>query len=151
MGTVTGIELPSFGNCPRNSGEVIGKFHRRHRAKEFLAFLNEIDRQVPEDLDVYLIMDNYGTRKTEKVRAWFAARPRYQVHFTPTSASWINLVEHFFALILQRWIKRGSHRSTRELEESRTRSASIRERTTTNQDPSSGTKRPIRSSHPSRG
>lgn len=66
MGTVTGIELPSFGNCPRNSGEVIGKFHRRHRAKEFLAFLNEIDRQVPEDLDVYLIMDNYGARKTEK-------------------------------------------------------------------------------------
>ncbi|WP_019568545.1 transposase, partial [Thioalkalivibrio sp. ALMg13-2] len=62
--------------------------------------------------------DNYGTHKTEKVRAWFAARPRYHVHFTPTSASWINLVERFFALISQRWIKRQSHRSTRELEDS---------------------------------
>lgn len=100
------------------TGEVIGKLQRRHRAKEFLAFLNEIDRQVPDDLDVHLIMDNYGTHKTEKVRAWFAARPRYHVHFTPTSASWINLVERFFALISQRWIKRGSHRSTRELEDS---------------------------------
>lgn len=100
------------------TGEVIGKLKRRHRAKEFLAFLNEIDRQVPQDLDVHLIMDNYGTHKTEKVRAWFAARPRYHVHFTPTSASWINLVERFFALLSERWIKRGSHRSTRELEDS---------------------------------
>ena len=100
------------------TGEVIGKLKRRHRAKEFLAFLNEIDRQVPQDLDVHLIMDNYGTNKTEKVRAWFAARPRYHVHFTPTSASWINLVERFFALLSERWIKRGSHRSTRELEDS---------------------------------
>lgn len=100
------------------TGQVIGKLHRRHRAKEFLAFLNEIDRQVPEDLDVHLIIDNYATHKTEKVRAWLAARPRYHVHFTPTSASWINLVERFFALISQRWIKRGSHRSTRELEDS---------------------------------
>ena len=83
-----------------------------------MAFLNEIDRQVPEDLDVHLIMDNYGTHKTQKVRSWLAARPRYHVHFTPTSASWINLVERFFALISQRWIKRGSHRSTRELEDS---------------------------------
>ncbi|PSQ92676.1 MAG: IS630 family transposase [Proteobacteria bacterium SW_6_67_9] len=100
------------------TGEVIGQLKRRHRAKEFLAFLNEIDRQVPQDLDVHLIMDNYGTHKTEKVRAWFAARPRYHVHFTPTSASWINLVERFFALMSERWIKRGSHRSTRELEDS---------------------------------
>lgn len=112
------------------TGEVIGKLHRRHRAKEFLAFLNDIDRQVPQQLDVHLIMDNYGTHKTEKVRAWFAARPRYHVHFTPTSASWINLVERFFALISQRWIKRGSHRSTRELE------ASIRQYLATyNDDP----------------
>ena len=100
------------------TGQVIGELQRRHRAKEFLASLNEIDRQVPEDLDVHLTMDNYGTHKTEKVRAWFTARPRYHVDFTPTSASWINLVERFFALISQRWIKRGSHRSTRELEDS---------------------------------
>ncbi|MFO7528724.1 MAG: IS630 family transposase [Marinobacter sp.] len=100
------------------TGEVIGRLHRRHRAKEFLAFLNEIDREVPEDLDIHLVMDNYGTHKTEKVRAWFAARPRYHLHFTPTSASWVNLVERFFGLISERWIKRSSHRSTRELEAS---------------------------------
>lgn len=103
------------------TGEVIGRLHQRHRAKEFLAFLRAIDREVPKELDIHLIMDNYGTHKTEKVRSWFAARPRYHIHFTPTSASWINLVERFFALISQRWIKRNSHRSTRELE------ASIRE------------------------
>lgn len=100
------------------TGEVIGQLHRRHRAKEFLAFLKEIDRQVPEHLDVHLVMDNYGTHKTDKVKSWLAARPRYHVHFTPTSASWINLVERFFALISQRWIKRSSHRSTKELEDS---------------------------------
>ena len=100
------------------TGEVIGRLHRRHRAREFLAFLKEIDREVPQNLDIHLVMDNYGTHKTEKVRAWFAARPRYHVHFTPTSASWVNLVERFFGLISERWIKRNSHRSTRELEAS---------------------------------
>jgi transposase len=100
------------------TGEVIGRLHRRHRAQEFLPFLKEIDRQVPKDLDIHLVMDNYGTHKTAKVRAWFAARPRYHVHFTPTSASWVNLVERFFAQISERWIKRNSHRSTHELEAS---------------------------------
>lgn len=98
------------------TGEVIGRLHKRHRAKEFLAFVKAIDREVPKHLDIHLVMDNYGTHKTEKVRSWFAAHPRYHVHFTPTSASWINLVERFFALISQRWIKRQSHRSTKELE-----------------------------------
>ena len=100
------------------TGEVIGQLHRRHRAKEFLKFLKEIDRQVPEHLDIHLVMDNYGTHKTDQIKSWLAARPRYHVHFTPTSASWINLVERFFALISQRWIKRRSHRSTKELEDS---------------------------------
>lgn len=100
------------------TGEVIGRLHRRHRATEFLTFLREIDKAVPKDLDIHLVMDNYGTHKTAKVRAWFAARPRYHVHFTPTSASWINQVERFFALISERWIKRNSHRSTHELEAS---------------------------------
>lgn len=100
------------------TGEVIGRLHRRHRAKEFIAFLNAIDKEIPKNLDVHIVMDNYGTHKTDKVRAWFAARPRYHVHFTPTSSSWINLVERFFALISQRWIKRSSHRSTLELEKS---------------------------------
>jgi transposase len=100
------------------TGEVIGRLHRRHRSAEFLAFLRAIDSQVPKELDVHLVLDNYGTHKTEAVRAWFAAHPRYHVHFTPTSASWLNLVERFFGLITQRWIKRGAHTSTKDLEDS---------------------------------
>lgn len=103
------------------TGEVIGRLHQRHRAEEFLSFLRAIEREVPKHLDIHLVMDNYSTHKTEKVRSGFASHPRYHIHFTPTSASWLNLVERFFALISQRWIKRNSHRSTRELE------ASIRE------------------------
>jgi transposase len=99
------------------TGRVIGELHRRHRSKEFLAFLRTIEANVPAGLEVHLILDNYGTHKTPSVRAWFARHPRFQVHFTPTSASWLNLVERFFALISERQIKRATHRSTRELEE----------------------------------
>lgn len=74
------------------TGEVIGQLKRRHRSTEFLAFLNEIEAQVPQDVPMHLIMDNYATHKTDKIKAWLAAHPRYQVHFTPTSASWLNLV-----------------------------------------------------------
>jgi transposase len=77
-----------------------------------------IEREVPKSLDIHLVMDSYCTHKTEKVRAWFDPHPRYHIHFTPTSASWLNLVERLFALISQRWIKRNAHRSTRELETS---------------------------------
>jgi transposase len=76
---------------------VIGKCYKRHRATEFLNFLKQIDAQVPPDLDVHIIMDNYATHKTALVRAWLARRPHYHVHFTPTSASWINQVERWFA------------------------------------------------------
>lgn len=100
------------------TGRVIGRLHRRHRAAEFLSFLRVIDKETPKDLDVHLILDNYGTHKTEKVRAWFTAHPRFHVHFTPTSASWLNLVERFFSQITQRWIKRGAHTSTSDLEDS---------------------------------
>lgn len=100
------------------TGKVIGRVKRRHRSAEFLQFLKAIDASVPEGLDVHLIMDNYGTHKTQAVRAWFAARPRYHVHFTPTSASWLNLVERFFAEITEKWIKRSSHTSIAELERS---------------------------------
>src|SRR5713101_10100971 len=75
------------------SGFVIGKCYKRHRAVEFLKFLKEIDAQVPEGLDVHIVMDNYATHKTPKIKAWLARRPHYHVHFTPTSASWINQVE----------------------------------------------------------
>ena len=98
------------------SGRVIGELHRRHRGKEFLAFLRTIEAQVPPELDVHLILDNYGTHKTPAVRAWFARHPRFHLHFTPTSASWLNLVERWFALLSERQIKRGTHRSTIELE-----------------------------------
>jgi len=98
------------------TGRVIGECHRRHRSREFLRFLDTIDHTVPADLDIHLIMDNYGTHKTAQVRRWFARHPRFHVHFTPTSASWLNLVERWFATLTQKQIKRGAHRSTRALE-----------------------------------
>lgn len=90
------------------TGRVIGKCSKRHRHQEFLAFLRIIDRETPPDLDIHLVMDNYATHKHAKVRAWLAKRPRYHIHFTPTSASWLNLVERWFGIISQRAIKRGS-------------------------------------------
>jgi transposase len=98
------------------TGQVMGQLHRRHRAMEFLKFLRTIEQNVPADLAVHLVMDNYGTHKTASVRAWFARHPRFHLHFTPTSGSWLNLVERWFALLTERQIKRGSHRSTVELE-----------------------------------
>ncbi|MCS4511938.1 IS630 family transposase, partial [Xylophilus ampelinus] len=100
------------------TGKVIGQLKRRHRSVEFLSFLNTIEASTPADQEVHLIMDNYGTHKTDKVRAWLAARPRFHVHFTPTSASWLNLVERFFGQITQQWIKRGTHTSVADLERS---------------------------------
>ena len=99
------------------SGEVIGELHRRHRSSEFLQFLRTIDANIPDDLDVHLVMDNYGTHKTPKVKEWFARHPRFHVHFTPTSASWINQVERWFATLTEKQIRRGTHRSTRQLEQ----------------------------------
>jgi transposase len=98
------------------TGEVIGELHRRHRSIEFLQFLRTIDAAVPQELAVHLVMDNYGTHKTATVRRWLSRHPRFHVHFTPTSASWINQVERFFATLTQRQIRRGTHRSTLELE-----------------------------------
>jgi len=98
------------------TGEVIGKCQRRHRAVEFRKFLDQIDAAVPPELDVHLILDNYGTHKAPTIHRWLAKRPRYSLHFTPTSASWINLVERWFAALTEKQIRRGVHRSTRELE-----------------------------------
>ena len=99
------------------TGKVIGECHRRHRSQEFLQFLRTIDGTVPPELDIHLILDNYGTHKTPRVRRWLATHARFHVHFTPTSASWLNLVERWFALLSEKQIKRGAHRSTRALEE----------------------------------
>jgi transposase len=98
------------------TGKVIGSCHRRHRHQEFLRFLERIDEVVPEELDVHLVMDNYGTHKMPKVRRWFLRRPRYHVHFTPTSASWLNQVERFFGLLTDRRIRRGTFGCVRQLE-----------------------------------
>jgi transposase len=98
------------------SGRVIGECHRRHRSVEFRKFLDTVEAAVPRNLDVHLIMDNYGTHKTALIRRWFAKRPRFHVHFTPKSASWINLVERWFATLTVKQIRRGTHRSTTELE-----------------------------------
>lgn len=99
------------------TGEVIGELHRRHRSSEFLQFLRTIEANVPAELDVHLVMDNYGTHKTPTIKSWFARHPRFQVHFTPTSASWLNQVERWFAEITRKQIRRGTHRSTRALEQ----------------------------------
>ena len=98
------------------SGFVIGKCYKRHRAREFLAFLKEIDARVPEDLDIHIVMDNYATHKTKEIKAWLARRPRYHVHFIPTSASWINQVERWFAELTRKQLQRGAHLSVKDLE-----------------------------------
>ena len=97
------------------TGFVIGKCYKRHRAAEFLDFLKQVDAQVPRDLDVHVIMDNYATHKTAAIRAWLARRPRYHVHFTPTSASWINQVERWFAELTRKKLRRGVHTLTSQL------------------------------------
>jgi transposase len=98
------------------TGKVIGTCHRRHRAAEFLKFLKEIEASVPQDLDVHIVLDNLSTHKTPAVHRWFLRHPRWQLHFTPTYSSWLNQVERWFALLEQKQLKRGAHRSTRELE-----------------------------------
>lgn len=98
------------------TGKVIGRMHQRHRAIEFLKFLKVIDSEVPADLDLHLVLDNYATHKTPAVQRWLARHPRFHLHFTPTGASWLNLVERWFAELTRKQIKRGSHRSTRQLE-----------------------------------
>lgn len=105
-----------FAALDTATGKVIGECHRRHRATDFRKFLDTIDKAVPADLDVHVIMDNYGTHKTVMIRNWFARRPRFHAHFTPTSSSWINMVERFFAALTDKQIRRGIHRSTQQLE-----------------------------------
>jgi len=106
-----------FAALDVKTGEVIGKCFKRHRAKEFLAFLKKVDSEVPAEYEVHVVLDNYSTHKTPAVKRWLLKRPRFHFHFTPTKGSWLNLVERWFGLLSQRKIKRGSHRSTKELEQ----------------------------------
>jgi transposase len=110
-----------FAALDTKTGMVIGQLQRRHRSLEFRKFLDTIEANVPAELDVHLVMDNYATHKTAAIQRWMVRHPRFHVHFTPTSASWLNQVERFFATLTEKQIRRGSFRSTRQLE------ASIRE------------------------
>src|ERR1700745_1311296 len=105
-----------FAALDLKTGRVIGQLHRRHRSQEFRGFLDTIEANVPADLDVHIVLDNYGTHKTSLIRKWFAKRPRFHLHFTPTYGSWINLVERWFAEITNKRIRRGVFRSVKELE-----------------------------------
>jgi transposase len=98
------------------TGKIIGQCHRRHRAREFRRFLDAIEAAVPAELEIHLVLDNYATHKTPLIRSWLAKRPRFHLHFTPIGASWINLVERWFALLTQKQLRRGVHCSTRALE-----------------------------------
>jgi transposase len=104
-----------FAALDRATGNVIGQFHQRHRSKEFRSFLDLVESRVPPDIEVHLVMDNYGTHKTPLIRNWLLKRPRFHVHFTPTYGSWLNLVERWFAELTNKQIKRGAHRSVVEL------------------------------------
>ena len=106
-----------FAALDVKTGQLIGACHRRHRSREFRHFLDSIDAAVPADLDIHLILDNYATHKTPSIRRWLAQRPRYHLHFTPTSSSWLNLVERWFAALTEKQLRRGVFRSTRELEQ----------------------------------
>ena len=97
------------------SGQVIGSLHARHRAIEFKKFLQTLDREVPDELDVHVILDNSSTHKTPAVKKWLLAHPRFVLHFTPTSSSWLNLVERWFSELTNKKLRRGAHRSVREL------------------------------------
>ena len=128
------------------TGRVIGKCYARHRAVEFRKFLDEIEAAVPADLDVHLVIDNYATHKAPLIRNWLNRRPRWHVHLTPTSSSWLNQVERFFALLTERQIRRGIHRSVVALKAAITTSSSS---TTPIQSRSDGQNPPTTSSHQS--
>ena len=119
-----------FAALDARTGQVIGQCDRRHRALEFRKFLDAIESEVPAGLEVHLIADNYATHKTALVRNWFAKRPRFHIHFTPTSASWLNLVERWFGLLTEKQLCRGVHQSSAELE-----AAIYRYLDATNEDP----------------
>ena len=114
-----------FAALEVRTGKIIGACHRRHRAIEFRKFLDRIEAEVPPTLEAHLILDNYGTHKAPTVRRWLARHPRFHLHFTPTGASWMNLVERWFATLTDKQIRRGAHRSTRELEAAITRYVEI--------------------------
>ncbi len=105
-----------FAALDMATGKIIGSLHARHRSIEFKKFLERIDTEVPDDLDVHLILDNYRTHKTPMIKRWLLRHPRFHLHFIPTSSSWLNMVERWFGELTMKKIRRGTHRSVRELE-----------------------------------
>jgi transposase len=105
-----------FAALDLSSGSVIAQHYRRHRHQEFLRFLKLIDAAVPKDLDLHLVLDNYANHKTPKVKEWLIRHPRFHLHFTPTSSSWLNPVKRWFAELTNRKLRRSAHRSITELE-----------------------------------
>jgi transposase len=105
-----------FAACNIADGSVIGELHRRHRASEFKKFLATIDKRVPQELDVHVVCDNYGTHKTPAIKAWLGRHSRFHVHFTPTGSSWINQVERWFGFLTDQLLRRGVHKSVQALE-----------------------------------
>ena len=99
------------------TGEIVGQCFARHRSREFLKFLRTLEARVPDDLDVHLVTDNDATHKTPAVQRWLARHSRWHAHFAPTGSSWLNQVERFFALLTEKQLRRGVHRSTQELEQ----------------------------------
>jgi len=97
------------------SGQVIAEMSPRHRAEEFRRFLSVVEKAVPAHLDVHVVLDNSSTHKTPSIQRWLVRHPRFHMHFTPTYSSWLNLVERWFAELTTKWIKRGTHRSVRDL------------------------------------
>lgn len=105
-----------FAALNMGSGKVIGSLHKHHRATEFKRFLVRIDNEIPQDLEVHLILDNYATHKTPEIHRWLLRHPRFHLHFTPTSGSWLNMVERWFGELTTKKIRRGSHLSVKALE-----------------------------------
>ncbi len=99
------------------TGEVIADLHRRHGAIESKEFLITINKNVPDELDIHLVCDNYATHKTDEINAWLARHPRFHIHFTPTASSWVNQVERWFGLITEKLIRRGIHPTVTDLED----------------------------------
>ena len=117
-GTTTlfaGLVAVVTAEAKMKAGTVIGTCMPRHRAQEFRKFLDEVERNVPAGLDVHVVMDNASSHRTKLIRSWFAKRPHWHQHFTPTSSSWINQIERFFALLAEKQIKRGAHKPIKEL------------------------------------
>jgi transposase len=105
-----------FAALEAATGKVTGSPHRRHRAEEFKAFLTKLDEQVPDGLDMHLVLDNYATHKTPAIKTWLLTHLRFHLHFTPTGSSWLNLVERWFAELTNKQIRRGVHKPVQALE-----------------------------------